>query len=183
MNKSDPLRWDLEKELLQKGCAICRLSYKGVTRYVDSILYESVNDPGIREQVRTGLGFCNRHAWQMRESNGNSLGLAFLGRSALDEWQRQLEEVKSSDRQTLERLREQFLRSNQSAGQCLACDKQVEIETSYLETLFQALKDPVFLQGLRASEGLCRAHFIQSGKVAPDGKSLQRLLEVEKEIN
>ncbi len=115
--------------------------------------------------------------------SGNSLGIAFLDRSALDQWQHQLDQLKLNERQPIERAREQFLRANQSEGHCLACDKEAEIETSYLETLFQGLADTKFEQALRSSEGLCRPHFIKAGHVVPDGQTLALLLEIEGEVN
>jgi hypothetical protein len=78
MPSRDPFRDELESTLKQKGCAICRISKHGVTRFLDQMLYDMVNDPDVRRDVRASFGFCKRHTWGMRGMHGNSLGLRFL---------------------------------------------------------------------------------------------------------
>ena len=45
-----------------KGCALCELEAEATRRYLDSLLYESVNDPGVRENLVRAKGYCRRHA-------------------------------------------------------------------------------------------------------------------------
>ena len=45
-------------------------------------LYESVNDAGLRDQIRNDRGFCHRHSWQLARF-GDALGSAILFRDVL----------------------------------------------------------------------------------------------------
>jgi hypothetical protein len=44
--------YDLRDALSEPGCPICRLKARAAERYLDGLLWESVNDPGVRAQVR-----------------------------------------------------------------------------------------------------------------------------------
>ena len=78
MTSHDSTRWDLEHALSSEGCPICRVTQAGVARFLDALLYESVNDPDTRRRATQSLGFCNSHAWQLRSRHGSSLGTALL---------------------------------------------------------------------------------------------------------
>jgi hypothetical protein len=93
MSQRNSLRWELAQALKQKTCPICWVSQKSVQRFLDGLLYENVNDPDIRRHVTAALGFCHRHAWQMRTVNGGSLGMALLHRDALQQWQNPIDQV------------------------------------------------------------------------------------------
>ncbi len=48
------------------------------TRYIDTLNYEGVNDPGLRESLRKSRGLCNRHAWEWSHVRGSPLGVAIV---------------------------------------------------------------------------------------------------------
>ena len=184
MNPRDSARYDLERAFKKKGCALCHLEYKAVKHFLDSILYESVNDPEIRERTRAALGFCNRHAWQMRHIGGNALGTAFLQRTALDEWQKQLDRVGAPNGKTrIEKYREEVAAANQATAPCLGCQQQAEIEKRHIETFLAALVEPDFRQLVRGSGGLCRVHFSAACLMGNDPHALGMLIEIQGEIN
>ncbi len=184
MNQRDSLQWELEHRLAEKGCAICHISQKAVEHFLDAILYESVNDPDVRQHVLASLGFCNRHAWQMRKLGGNALGMAILHRSAVNQWQKQLAEVPKPDRRTkFQKYRDQVARANHAKKSCLGCEKQVEIEARYIEAVLKSITDPEFSRLLDASAGFCRRHFAQACKTALDSETLNALVKMETEIN
>ncbi len=54
--------YDLRDALGQPGCPVCRLTARDADRYLDGLLWEHVNDPGVRVQVREAQGFCRDHA-------------------------------------------------------------------------------------------------------------------------
>jgi hypothetical protein len=184
MHSRDSTRWNLEHALSQTGCPICQLAQKGVQRFFDGLLYENANDAEIRRRVAAALGFCNRHAWQMRSVNGSALGMAFLNRDALNQWQRQLEQVqKPSGRGILERFCKLAAHANRAKAKCLACERQNEIEQRYIETLIESLPEHDFRVALRQSEGLCRTHYARACAAAPRAEALETLLEIQMEIN
>ena len=51
MNKHT-LYYNLRDAFAEEGCPICRLCSQAVDRYLDHLLYESVNDPGVRRNIR-----------------------------------------------------------------------------------------------------------------------------------
>jgi len=61
----------------QPGCLLCRLISTHTRRYIESVLYESVNDVGFRDSWRAARGFCHRHAWILAEFS-DALGTAIL---------------------------------------------------------------------------------------------------------
>ena len=54
------------------GCPLCDIEASSVKRYFESLLHESVNDPGVREALTRSRGYCHRHAHYLR-SHGNGL--------------------------------------------------------------------------------------------------------------
>lgn len=182
MNQPNGIRWELDQALKQNGCPICWISQKSVRRFLDGLLYENVNDPGIRQHVTAALGFCNRHAWQMRAVNGGSLGMALLHRDALKQWQQQLDQAtRVHGRGDVER--KQIAQANESREKCLACERQAEIGQRYIETLLEALPDREFTDALHQSAGLCRAHFAQACHSATQVEMLDALVEIQMVIN
>jgi AraC-like DNA-binding protein len=182
MSSRDSTRWDLEHALSPKSCAICRLSQKGIARFVDGLLYESVSDPDVRRRAAQSLGFCHRHAWQMRTAHGSALGIAFLNRDALNQWQAQLERA-HKPRAPLERFREQVAHASHAEKECLVCERQNEIEQRGIQTLLESLLEQGFRDTLRQSAGLCRPHFAQACAAAARAETLQALVEIQMEIN
>ncbi|MEW6046521.1 MAG: hypothetical protein AB1609_08565 [Bacillota bacterium] len=72
----------IEEALREPGCPACRLVERSVERYFDVLLWELVNDTGVRQQLRTSLGLCPRHTWTLvhveQTQTRNVLGLAIL---------------------------------------------------------------------------------------------------------
>src|SRR3972149_2812113 len=65
--------FDVIDACARPGCPFCRLSEETVNRYLGAILYENVNDPGTRDQLRSSLGYCNEHAWRLTATRGRAL--------------------------------------------------------------------------------------------------------------
>ena len=83
--------YDLIEACQQRGCPICRLEQRAVERYLDSLFYESVNDPKLRERLRDSLGFCREHAWLAIDKRlGNALGFAIIYRDVINNVLRKL---------------------------------------------------------------------------------------------
>ncbi len=181
MTSRDSTRWDLERALAEPGCAICRLAQQGVLRFFDGLLYENANDAAIRQRVADALGFCNRHAWQMR-AQGGALGIALLNRDALRQWQRQLERAPARGR-GITRARQSAAHANRARRECLACEKQNEIETRLIAALIESLSDEDFCARLRDSAGLCRPHFARACQVASHIETLDALIEIQSAVN
>lgn len=72
----------LDRALAEPGCPVCRLMGRAAERYFDGLLWELVNDPGVRQELRASLGLCPRHWWGLvyveQTVTRNVLGLAIL---------------------------------------------------------------------------------------------------------
>src|SRR6266567_9497185 len=60
------------------GCPVCRCVVADSRQYLDTLLYEQVNDPETRSRLRASWGFCNWHAWMLREASNPAFGSAIL---------------------------------------------------------------------------------------------------------
>jgi hypothetical protein len=69
-------------EAFEKGCPICQIIREDTLRSMDSLLYEHVNDPVMRRDLREKW-LCNRHAWQFR-AQGDAFGQSILYRDILE---------------------------------------------------------------------------------------------------
>jgi hypothetical protein len=66
---------DLLADLYRPGCPMCHGANRSAWRYLDGLLWESVNDAGIRMGLRAAHGFCREH-WMMalRVASAQSAG-------------------------------------------------------------------------------------------------------------
>ena len=55
----------LERACEQEGCPLCRLARAQERRWLWMLLWENVNDPGVRDRIAVSWGFCRRHAWEL----------------------------------------------------------------------------------------------------------------------
>ncbi len=167
--------YDVREALAQEGCAVCRLKARSVERYLAALLWENVNDPGIRADIRRARGFCHEHAWQLIRAAA-SLGVAIVQRDVLRTLLKALDEARFQAPPFLSRQRaHEALDAGQPAAAtaglvaqlapqvpCPACKQAEVMEAIYLDSLLEELKGE---DGLRAeyeaSAGLCLPHLRQ----------------------
>jgi hypothetical protein len=144
--------YDLRDALAQPGCAVCHLKAEGTERYLDGMLWENVNDPGVRCDIRRARGFCHEHAWELVR-DGASVGIAIIVRDVLQEVLAVLEGGKFQVLPTLSlRRTQEALDSKQAAAAtaelvrqlspqapCPACAQAETMEDIYLSTLVEHL--------------------------------------------
>ncbi|MDI3312595.1 MAG: DUF6062 family protein [Thermoanaerobacterium sp.] len=73
----DMVYYELKDSLKDDACPICVLINKNVDNFIDALLYESVNDIKIREDIKNSKGYCNYHAWKL-QSFGDPLAHAII---------------------------------------------------------------------------------------------------------
>jgi hypothetical protein len=190
MNKHT-LYYNLRDAFTEQGCPICHLSSRAMDRYLDHLLYESVNDPRVRRNIRRSQGFCREHAWELQRK-GDALGIAILHhdvitnivralngergygpRVSLTRWLRRVLPGVASE--AAHRLAKRLA----STGECTACRQRGSIERAYLETLLQHCADPELLALWRASDGLCWPHFQRAVRLVRDEVPLRVLTDME----
>jgi len=73
----DMVYYELKDSLKDDACPICALINRNVDNFIDALLYESVNDIKIREDIKNSKGYCNYHAWKL-QSFGDPLAHAII---------------------------------------------------------------------------------------------------------
>jgi len=139
------------------GCPVCRLGLRAVSRHLDALSYEGVNDPRARAELRAARGFCRQHAWQFAEEVRDGLGTAIIYRDVAGELLRVL--LGGADRDLRPRTSPALLASRLAQQQeCPACRLLDQSSRRYLDTLAGHLGDEAFRRRYLASGGLCLPH-------------------------
>ena len=157
MADQDTLYFELRDALQADGCSLCRLGRRAATRYIDTLNYEGVNDPGLRSALRNAHGLCHRHAWQWTQMRGSPLGVAIVYQNLVKDLIVDLESPesvaargRSNRRQTATRLA--------ATGGCPACRAEDEAVERYGSTLLIHLDRPELADAYAQAGGLCLPH-------------------------
>lgn len=140
----DSVYFDLLDAMRRKVCPICFLIQKSEYRYMDTLFYELVNDPGVREKLRKSHGFCTKHA-QLAKKVGKPLGIAIIYEdicSTLVEKMEKGEKIPSPDKE------------------CPVCKLVEEVEEYYLQSFLKNFSCKDFQNRYKRSFGLCMPHFL-----------------------
>jgi hypothetical protein len=145
-------------EAFQKAqlCAVCELETGNVRRYLENLLYENVNDRGVRARLVRSRGFCHRHA-HMLLGFGDALGTAILYQ---DQLRICVETLQSLQARSGSRRSRDAGESLQGEVRCPACVVQLESRRRSVETLLKWLDDPEMHKAFEGSPGLCLAHLL-----------------------
>lgn len=160
--------YDLLDALARPGCALCTLAAGARWRYLDSLAYENVNDPGVREKLRAALGFCNRHAWYFVERVRDVFGAAIIYRDVLHAVQRRAADGPSPD-------------PFSPSGPCVACVAERITVDGAIETLADAIQEPDLRAAFLESEGLCAPH-LRRVLTLTHGTTRSDLLDLTSEV-
>lgn len=184
--------YDLVETFPKPGCAICNLLLRDVDQYLDSLLYEYVNDPATHRAFRGARGLCNAHGWQLTRYMGNSLGIAVLYRAAVDEVLKIIERtpIQTNTPSGLANLLGANSEANglaladslEPTGQCLACALAAAAEKRYIQTFSQHMANAQLQDAYRASDGLCLPHFRQALRETRNPIHLQQMISIQRDI-
>lgn len=151
-----PYRVVLEALKRAVGCPLCLLETEGTRRYLEGLLYESVNDPGVRRALRESRGYCPRHA-HILAGFKSGLGTAILYRDQVGLF---LEFLKTLRRPGLRRLRPSAAAAWAKHAQCPACQREAESRERHAAVLIEAIADEEMRAAFDASAALCVPHFL-----------------------
>jgi hypothetical protein len=179
----------------ERDCPLCRVEQNTVERYIENQLYENVNSPRWRENLRSSLGFCQMHAWLAVDRRlGDALGLSIIYRDLFNSILKQMEEGSVAPhparnwpvaiRQLPEGTRkatERTLLSITPGKRCPVCVYREETIHDLLSVLAGGLKNPELISALRSSDGICLPHFQQALEQMKDGSSCEQLLAIQRE--
>jgi hypothetical protein len=154
--------YELIEQFGQGGCPICHLLSRDVDRFLDTLLYEFVNEPSMQNDFRDSRGLCHQHGWQITKQR-NVLSIAILYHAVLDEVIQITNDHSSNHPQ--QRMK-RFFAPNRSladglepSAPCPACALVEENQARYIQILADHLSDAKLQSAYRASDGVCLEHF------------------------
>ncbi len=127
----------------KEGCAICRRINEATFNYVDSLLYEDVNDQAIREKLKASFGLCVKHS-ELLFKIGDALGTAIIYKNIVNVF--------------LNDLTNKPFNSFIKKDGCPVCIKEVEQMNSDIKIFIDFQKDDEFTDEFNSSDGLCAVH-------------------------
>jgi hypothetical protein len=155
----------LQDALQQPGCPICHIGQAAGHKYLDTLLYESVNDPGIRRKLEDSLGFCYYHSRELLTFPGNRLGVGIIEQHMLKTALGQLHQTRTTSRRTLFSKRDE--RRKREKSPCPACLRAEASEARSIKDLLRYFVDDLD-EPLRLAGGLCLTHLQQALLVSDD---------------
>ncbi|MCC6905959.1 MAG: hypothetical protein IT326_08965 [Anaerolineae bacterium] len=181
---------DLIEHLPHTGCVICNLGQREVSRHLDALLYEFVNDIETHALFRAARGLCNQHAWQFMDFQGHILGVAILYKASIDEVLKIIERAESQGaaKNALKKLiggnvegKSGLSDELEPRAPCTACKALTEAEHLYAKTLSETLTDPRIGAAFRESSGLCLPHLRLVLRYVEDEAKVRLLLDIQTE--
>lgn len=159
----------------ERGCALCALERADMHRYFDSLLYEYVNNPQVRAELRTSGGYCPRHAQQLLGFR-DGLGIAILYQEQVTIFLQFLEQqLRTLPRLPGSKTVPSWLRHEQ----CPACGAWADSRRLHLEAFLQGLAEEEMWTALERSSGLCAPHFLAACGKTRNHQLRERLTSVE----
>ena len=156
-----------------RECPLCALESVCMSRYFDGLVYERVNDPGVRGDLARSKGFCHRHAHRLLEC-GDSFGTSILYVDHVRNFAHFIEDV--GGRQDTLRLKDA---KNWAVHEgCPACRLQMEDRERRVHMLLEGLSEPEMLHAFQESAGLCVPHFLIVMEAARDAETRRCIIEV-----
>jgi len=146
------------------GCPFCSLVLSAMERYFSTVVYEQVNDIGMRAALRASQGYCAAHGEMLRQAR-SALGSAIIHRDLVNTLARALEGERLPANTPQDWLRGLVDAGHRPQGQvlagaesCPACLRVYERERNYIDTLLLNWDDELLQNKFRASAGLCLSH-------------------------
>jgi hypothetical protein len=157
MADQDTLYFELRDALLAGGFPLCRLGRRAAARYLDTLNYEGVNDPGLRRALRDAHGLCHRHAWQWTQMRGSPLGVAIVYQNLVKDLMATLSNLELSGGRAGGKSG-RMVTCLSSRGACPACHAGAEAIQRYGSTLLACLDRPELAEAYGQAGGLCLPH-------------------------
>jgi len=170
--------FDLRRALDEPGCAVCTGAAKSAWRYIDTVLWEGVTDPGIRTRLRASRGFCREHAMlalRVAARQHGQTGIAVIYEDLLA----QLEAASAVIQPPRRRGRRPSRARSRPAVSCPACVSASETAALFLSLLGSSEPgSEVDLAARESDAPLCAMHLLIGLETVPGDLEADRLREV-----
>lgn len=152
----------------EPGCPLCRERARSGQRFIESFLWEGVNDVGLRRQLDEARGFCPPHTHALlaanRKQSGGTLASAILFGAVVRVRRSEIEAARAAGRRP-GRNRVADLRR---APACPVCQRESEAVASALAGLLRLSADEAWAEALKAAP-FCLDHLL--GLMAHAGRA------------
>lgn len=148
----------LDEALEQGICPICYLTSEAEYRYLDTLLYEKMNNGAIRAALARSRGFCRYHTYRLIEIGGygTNVKLAILYKDLVHAM---ADEVNA--------LKERGSQGQEAQEGCPACRIVADTERPHAHVLLASLRYEEGREAYQRSFGLCMPHFFGIYGAAP----------------
>lgn len=173
--------------LSEPGCALCRLGGLAADRFLEALLYEYVNDTGMRKTLVAAHGFCPNHSNALVAKH-DALGTSILYKAILNHLRAELDEVMPAGRQKLMgKLRDQLGGTTGAGarlaahGPCPACTQRDEAVLRALATIAEHEDDAELSAAVAQSGGFCLPH-LRTALAQLSGRAVTQVLARQREV-
>lgn len=185
--------FDLVETFPKPGCAICNLMQRDAQQFIDNLLFEYANEPGLRREFSAGRGVCVEHGLMLKNNKiGNVIGVTRLYMDTVDDLLAILDgtPVGTVEPPPLQRLFGATPKADGAAladlleptEGCIACDRLDEYEAMYLEMFDRYILDERFQTAFRQSNGICLPHFRGALRRIEAPEGVRALVQMQRDI-
>ena len=173
---------DVLDDLERPGCPVCQTTRREAEHSLDTLLYESVSDPGMRERLRASHGFCTDHALlalqlAARTADGQAIGVLYS--DLLDHIARDARRATTARARSPWRRRRSTSDPLRPTAPCPICESMQARADRYLLLLAQASADEeIGVAVRRADRGICAPHLVRGLELTTRREHADQLLEL-----
>jgi hypothetical protein len=174
---------DLMADLKKPGCPVCHGAQRAAWKYLDGLLWEFVNDHGVRAGLREARGFCREHsrmALVVASEQAAAGGIAILYEDLLATAQDTAAQAARSSWRAGSRSRRRGARDALAPmAACPACESADRVAHNYLRILAgHGRESPPAVALHHTGRGLCFPHLATGLAQARSEQQAERLLEI-----
>ncbi|MFA6290447.1 MAG: DUF6062 family protein [Victivallales bacterium] len=159
-----------------KDCPLCDLSNASVQKHFTDMLYESVNDRGLRKKLKEQKGFCAFHGELLLE-HGDALGIAILHADQIQSLLDCLDNLGS--------VFSKIKRTDHSGwtdhSGCMICEVRKGAEKRHMENFIELMDDEAMRNYLEKFPGFCARHLFKVLEKLDKPDHVKYLLKLHKE--
>ena len=159
----------------ESGCFICTLIKKSVHKSMDDFLYEQVNDPGVRKNIKESFGFCNRHIWQLQKF-GDGFGISIVYKDLAQSINKKLGEIN-----VLFSLIKDLNKYRRQKNNCIFCRQYKEVENRYIAVFIENFMDSELMYHYKNSFSFCIPHLLTIINKFKNKKAIEEIIMIESE--
>lgn len=148
---------ELSAYFTQQGCPICARIGHETFRFLDGLLYESVNDRGIRWHLRESGGLCATHSQRLYKMGG-VLGQSIILNDLIGTMKEKLKHLPQRRSRIPHTLASLFALKKS----CPACELEIKVAKQSIDGFLESMKVEAFTERFRRSDGLCLFHFVEA---------------------